>query len=110
MGLYDYINFKMNCPRCKKDMGEFQSKDGDCGMETLDWWEVDNFYTSCEHCRTWVEFTLGKRPNRKLKISDYDKSIEKTTGKDDKKYKAELDKFLKHRVKPKLRRVRDNKR
>ena len=73
----------MNCPRCKKDMGEFQSKDGDCGMETLDWWEVDNFYTSCEHCRT---------------------------GKDDKKYKAELDKFLKHRVKPKLRRVRDNKR
>ena len=90
MGLYDAIDFKMKCPRCKKDMGEFQSKDGPCAMSKLDWWSVDNFYSSCDNCETWVEYTIEKRPNRKLKISDYKKTIKKTTIKDDKKRAKKL--------------------
>ncbi len=94
MGMFDIIKFRMECPRCKKDMGEFQSKDKKCYMELLDFWEVNNFYTSCEHCRTWVEFTIkGKRPNRKLTIKDYKKVIEKTNKKDDAEYKERMGKW-----------------
>ncbi len=91
MGMYDYVNFKMNCPRCKKDMGEFQTKDGICLMVELDFFEVRNFYASCENCSTWVEFTLKKRPNRELTIKDYEKRVEKTTKKDDVKHKKMMD-------------------
>lgn len=94
MGMFDSINFKMNCPRCKKDMGDFQSKDGPCLLIELEFFEVDNFYTSCNHCLTWVEFTLNKRPNRKLTIKDYDKSVKKTTKKDDVKHKKAMEKLF----------------
>jgi hypothetical protein len=56
MGMYDYIKFKMLCPSCFKPLEDFQSKDGACCLETLEITEVDNFYTSCDHCRAWIEY------------------------------------------------------
>ena len=75
-------------------MGIFQTKDGPCLLYELDWWDTNNFYTSCDHCRTWVEFTLEKRPNRKLKLEDYKKEVKKTTKKDDEQYKKDMEKLF----------------
>jgi len=45
-------------------------------MVRLDFWEVENFYCRCSKCETWIEYILSKkRPNRKLIIKDYDKTI-----------------------------------
>ena len=71
MGMYDYVEFKTKCPNCKKEIDGFQTKDGRCIMDTLNFWEVDNFYSSCECCGTWVTHTLESRPNRKITIKDY---------------------------------------
>ena len=95
MGMFDIIKFKMKCTRCKKDMGEFQSKDGNGLMVELEFFEVNNFYASCEYCSTWVEFTLKKRPNRKVTIKDDNKRDEKTTKKDEIKHKKDRDNLRK---------------
>ncbi len=73
MGLYDYINYEMNCPKCGAKMDSFQSKDGICSLATLDFWEVDNFYTSCGACEAWVEFNLKHREKRNIK--DYEMTV-----------------------------------
>lgn len=57
MGMFDYINYEMDCPECGARVSDFQSKDGPCALDTLEYWEVDYFYASCENCRAWVEFT-----------------------------------------------------
>jgi len=56
MGLYDHLRFKIACPTCGEPMEDFQSKDGACCMETLEITDVDNFYSSCDKCRTWVDY------------------------------------------------------
>jgi len=71
MGMYDDIKFEMKCPKCKTKLNNFQSKDGACMMDVLDFWEVNNFYDSCPECSSWIEFNVKRRPNRKLTIKDY---------------------------------------
>lgn len=75
MGMYDEINFETTCPRCGEKVDEFQSKDGPCMLTTLEFWEVNEFYSSCRKCNTWIIYGLKKRPNRKIKIEDYKRSI-----------------------------------
>lgn len=75
MGLFDYINFKTECPKCKNKLNEFQSKNGPCAMYTLEFWMVDNFYDMCHKCETYVEYTIKKRENRTITIKDYTKKI-----------------------------------
>ena len=94
MGMYDHVKFKMNCPRCNKKMNDFQTKDGSQSLSVLNWWDVSNFYTHCNYCRTWVEFILVDRPNRKLTIKDYKKIVKLTTKKDDEEYKKRMDIFF----------------
>lgn len=73
MGMYDEIKYEMNCPTCGKIVKNFQSKDRNCLLENLDYWEVNCFYTSCYWCNTWIEFNLkGKRPF--IPITDYEMS------------------------------------
>ncbi len=81
--MYDHVKFEIECPRCKDKIVDFQSKDGSCMMWDLEFWEVDNFYSSCDSCKTWVEFTIKYEARKKLKIEDYDKKVKKTTKKDD---------------------------
>jgi len=69
--MFDYIKFETKCPNCKTKVDDFQSKDGACMLSELNFWEVDNFYTSCNKCETWIEYNLGRRPNRKITIKDY---------------------------------------
>ena len=70
MGMYDIINFKMNCPICGKDAGEFQSKYRECLMEKLELSKVDNFYTMCDSCGAWIEF--NRKIDRTSDIKDFE--------------------------------------
>lgn len=60
MGMFDYVDFKMKCPGCGKDVGPFQSKDGECYLETIKPVDVNNFYESCKNCDGWIEFNRVK--------------------------------------------------
>ena len=77
MGLFDYIRFEIECPSCKNKIKDFQSKDGECYMYVLEFWEVNNFYARCSFCGTWIDYTIKQRPNRRLIIKDYHRTIEK---------------------------------
>lgn len=63
MGLFNYVNFSTKCPCCGVDLKDFQSKDGDTIMTTVEPWEVSNFYTSCDFCKCWVEYTIKDQFN-----------------------------------------------
>jgi len=76
MGMFDYIKFNIPCPVCKNMIDEFQSKDGDCEMETLEFWEVDRFYISCKHCGTWIEYNRIKE-RQPSSIEEYELTIKK---------------------------------
>jgi hypothetical protein len=71
MGMYDNINFEMNCPKCGKLLSDFQSKDGPCILEMLEPDSVMNFYTSCD-CGEWVEFhkAQDRKHQPKLAMND----------------------------------------
>ena len=59
MGMFDYVTVPQEfraCPKCGAALEEFQSKDGECLLSTLDYRLVGNFYTSCESCQAWVEY------------------------------------------------------
>ena len=70
MGIFNYVDFEMSCPKCGTKMKNFQTKDGDLYMATVPWWEVNNFYDSCGKCGAWVEF---HRKIRELVRADVDK-------------------------------------
>lgn len=53
--MFDYVDYKMPCPSCGKELKQFQTKDKHCVFEHYGPWEVDNFYTSCP-CGEWIEF------------------------------------------------------
>ena len=77
MGMFDYINHKMKCPKCGANVSDFQSKDGSCTMNTLEYWEVDNFYTLCDNCDTWIEFNLKRGVRKEIPLEDYEMSLRK---------------------------------
>ena len=47
MGMFDEIDFKFDCPICKNELHDFQSKDGRCLMNMLQPSDVTTFYDSC---------------------------------------------------------------
>lgn len=94
MGMFDYIKFETVCPNCDGEIKDFQSKDSGCFMTHLEFWEVDNFYASCDKCHTWVEYKIYNKPNRKLIIEDYD-IIVTTPGNISKEFNKENDEMIK---------------
>lgn len=56
MGMFDYIEYDDTCPKCGATLKDFQSKDGQCTLSKLRPKDVRNFYTSCDSCKTWVEY------------------------------------------------------
>ena len=69
MGMFDYVKFEMKCPKCGANVDDFQSKDGPCCLLTLEYWEVDRFYSSCDACHAWLEY---RRKRGQSPISDYE--------------------------------------
>lgn len=68
MGMFDWVDFRDECPQCKKTVKGFQSKSGACELKIVKPWKVDNFYSSCAGCGAWIEYTR-KRP--KLTKQDF---------------------------------------
>jgi len=54
MGMFDNIDYEMDCPRCGTPMRDFQSKESDCCLEMLSPAKVRHFYSSCDVCYLWV--------------------------------------------------------
>lgn len=71
MGMFDNVDYKMKCLRCGAPVERFQSQDGPCCLATLDYLDVNNFYSHCPKCEAWIEFTRKKA----LSIDDYDMLI-----------------------------------
>jgi hypothetical protein len=57
MGLYDNVNFRMDCPRCGTLVEGFQTKDGDVWLNTVEPEAVLTFYSICDTCKQWIELT-----------------------------------------------------
>jgi len=74
MGMFDYINHQVNCPECGSVVDSFQSKDGVCMLSSLEFWEVDRFYDSCDSCGAWIEYYIKPQKRQKLEIDDYEMS------------------------------------
>lgn len=75
MGMFDWVNYEMECPNCKHSVDGFQSKDKDCTLSTVEVGVISNFYTHCSNCDTWIEFNLNKD---KVTIDDYIMTTRKT--------------------------------
>lgn len=75
MSMFDHINFEIECPTCEKMVTDFQSKDSRRTLYRLDYWEVDNFYSSCDYCGTWIEFNR-KTPRPYMPIENYVMTVE----------------------------------
>ena len=83
MGMFDWVKFKTRCPECGSEITGFQSKDGECILDCIEFWQVGYFYSSCDQCNTIVRYTLKKdvrdkiiseieKIRRSLTIDDYD--------------------------------------
>ena len=73
MGMYDNIKLEVACSSCGAMVSGFQSKDGGCTLSELDYWEVNNFYSSCSKCGLWIEYNR-KTPRGKVPLSDYEQT------------------------------------
>ena len=67
MGMYDCVSVPdIDCPKCGKPLSDWQSKSGDCVLDEIHYSAVDNFYTSCDECHAWIEFTKRVYPDAPL--------------------------------------------
>jgi hypothetical protein len=73
MGIFNYVDYKMNCPECFHLITDFQTKDESivslC-METVSLNQISRFHGSCNNCGLWINFVL-KRP-LKITIDDFE--------------------------------------
>ena len=68
--MFDYVEgLEIDCPHCGKKLNDFQSKDGECFCTTINFTQVNNFYTGCD-CGAWIEFNLIVPKDRTIK--DYE--------------------------------------
>ena len=74
MGMFDYVDLKVPCPNCGGEIDGFQSKDGACLLDTLKFWQVNHFYSSCPYCDAWVTYT---RNPKKVDLDEYELYWEK---------------------------------
>jgi hypothetical protein len=75
MGLFNYVKILIPCPKCGREVGEFQTKDDSCDslyMELVEFYTVREFHTSCPNCDTWISVKLKKDKLKELTLDDYD--------------------------------------
>ena len=71
------LDADVECPVCGEKLGNFETKSGPGAQVTLDFREVDSFYSRCTKCNSIIEFSLknpaeaGDREN--LTVSNYQK-------------------------------------
>ncbi len=62
MGMFDYVEFECICPVCHTKVTGFQSKSGECMLDTVLPNEVANFYSYCEKCGCNIDYTTTEKP------------------------------------------------
>jgi uncharacterized protein (UPF0212 family) len=75
----DYVSLDVDveCSVCGEKLGNFETKNGPGAQVTLDFREVDSFYSRCSKCNSIIEFSLkntaeaGDRKN--LTVDNYQK-------------------------------------
>ncbi len=79
MGMFDHVQYVAPCPVCGHTIDEkdWQSKDGPCGLFTIDPSKVDDFYAICDNCETWVDAHVTKQ----CVVTEISVSAKKGTGK-----------------------------
>ena len=76
--MFDNIEYECDCPTCGQRVTDFQSKDGDCALDNLKPEQVTTWYSSCDKCRTWIEFkwvvthkmVMSFRPYNELEVAN----------------------------------------
>lgn len=63
MGLFDYVNFRMACPKCGGAVGPFQTKEQACDLATIEPDGLTQFYGFCDHCGAWLDFSRPRPPS-----------------------------------------------
>jgi hypothetical protein len=58
MGMFDYVRYSAPCFKCGEVLTEWQSKDGDCALDTIEPPIGGRFYADCPKCRTWNEYKV----------------------------------------------------
>jgi len=56
MGMYNWVNFEIECPKCGNKVDGFQSKPWNGEFEWVNPWDVEEFHTQCDNCFTWIEY------------------------------------------------------
>lgn len=70
MGMFDYVRYKAECPECGYIVSDWQTKDTDCTMATVEPWQVKHFYTECRGCSTWLTATVDAEVEHIVKRCD----------------------------------------
>jgi len=60
MGMYDEVRYSDNCKNCGAELTDFQTKDHKNLLNQVEPSQVDNFYTNCDKCDTWHEYTVTR--------------------------------------------------
>jgi len=61
MGMFNYVNFEMPCPKCGEMVRGFQTKDGHLSMDLVEIEAVVSMYSRCE-CGRWIELSRASPP------------------------------------------------
>jgi len=70
MGIFNTImNFTLSCPVCGHEISEFQTKDNDPSLSFVTFDSVDNFYSICDGCNSFIELYFC--PDKERTIEDY---------------------------------------
>jgi hypothetical protein len=56
----EWVKFEMPCPKCGTILKHWESKDRLWEDNSLEYWEVNNFYTECDNCKSFIEFNIKK--------------------------------------------------
>lgn len=71
MGLFDIVRYKDACPLCGGEITDFQTKDGDPCLKTVNPEDVTYFYGQCEKCDKWFDYhvkALTWKITRKMEV------------------------------------------
>ena len=73
MGMFNWVNYQMNCPECGHLVTGFQTKDESLVslyLENVEINQIGKFYSECDNCGLWIEFILKRPPN--ITIDDFE--------------------------------------
>lgn len=78
MGMYNWVDFEIECPNCGGKIDSFQSKPWNGKLERLDPWNVEEeFHDGCDQCGAWIEYVRKSNDwTGSDWIKDFDRKVE----------------------------------